>query len=40
MAMGIYISWRIYLLFSWKSFEVKHYYVTNLSNIDRELLNA
>lgn len=38
MAMGIYISWCIYLLFSWKSFEIKHYYVTNLSNTARELL--
>lgn len=40
MAMSIYISWCIYFLFSWKSFEIKHYYVTNLGNTARELLKA
>lgn len=40
MAMGICISWNIYLLFSWKSLEIKHYYTANLNNIAGELLKA
>lgn len=37
MDTGIYISWYIYLLFSWTDFEIECFYVTNLINIAREL---
>lgn len=40
MDTGIYIFWYIYLSFSWTGFEINHFYVTNLSNIARELLKA